>query len=387
MILDGDSHIYEESCLWEERLSRENRQFALKIEPDNLGYSCLTYQGKCLQVVVPTVPDDPSLSGRIRQRRAAGLPAESGLYDQVPRHYWDVGARATMLDTWGIDEAIVFPQFQGIIESALVHDGVGARANMEAWNRWAIEVTGATYGRLRPVGHLRMDTQLDWVVEQLRFLGDGGVRLAMFVPGLIDGKPPSHPDNDLLWREFVASGVTPVWHASVGHRFVISNADDWEPMSGVGFGMATGMLLRVASQLSLCDMVFNGVFERHPGLQVVISELGVDWLGSFLDDMDLRVEIFKKQQGKPYGILRKKPSEYFIGHVTLIASCPSDRDIETITTSGRGLAFGSDYPHGCGFVDPLRGYQKRLGDVLGALADDFFGDRLAPLVNSSAGAS
>ncbi len=123
MIIDGDSHMYELPSLWEERLSAAERHLALRIEPDELGYSFLTYAGQRLMMVVPTVPSDPGRSGEVRQRYAAGLPAVSDLYDEVPRDYWDPAARVGLLDLWGIDEAVVFPHFQVIIESALRDDG------------------------------------------------------------------------------------------------------------------------------------------------------------------------------------------------------------------------------------------------------------------------
>ncbi len=204
--------------------------------------------------------------------------------------------------------------------------------------------------------------------------------MAAFVPGLIDAKPPSHADNDVVWRAFVEAGVSPVWHPNLGHRFVIADALDWEADIPGGFGVTTGLFLRVAGQLTLCDMVFNGVFDRHPELTVVVSEFGVDWLDGFIDELDVRYETLCAQQGQAPGRLRRKPSEYFVDHVVVVASCPTGRDLDAVVRSPYPLAFGSDYPHGCGMADPVDAYRELLGDALGAATDAFYGDRLRELL-------
>jgi predicted TIM-barrel fold metal-dependent hydrolase len=351
------------------------------VDPDELGYSHLTYAGRRLHFVVPTFPMNPSASGEVRARRAAGLPCTTELYDHVPRAYWNLDARSDLSERWGVDRTILFPQFQGLIDSELLTDAEGAQANMQAWNRWVVEVIAQTKERLCPVGHVRLDGDVDWAVRQIEGLGAGGCRFAMFVPGLVGGKPPSHPGNAVVWRAFTDSGVTPIWHITMGHRFAIANIPEWESTGSGGFGPATGMFLNVASQLALSDMIFNGVFDRHENLRVVLAELGIDWIPTFLAEMDLREATTDKQRGRQRTGSHRLPSEIFKQHVTSVVSCPTDRDLSMLRQiRGEGLAYGSDYPHGCSSPEPVAQIRAEVDGVLDKDEQaEFLGGRLARL--------
>jgi uncharacterized protein len=380
MLVDGDSHFYEPSSLWRDHLSSTEKRLALSVDADELGYSHLTYAGRSLQMVVPTFPSNLNASGEVRKRRAAGLPCEKDLYDHVPRNYWDVEARLALIESWNVDRSILFPQFQGLVDSYLVDEVEAAHANMEAWNRWVVEVVEQTGGRLVPVGHVRLDADLDWAVREIRRLGAGGARFVTFVPGLVGGKPPSHPDNEVVWRAFTDSRVTPTWHITPGYRYAVANVPAWEGDSG--YSPVTGMFLNVGSQLALGDMIFNGVFDRHPDLRVLLAELGVDWVPQFLAEMDLRQRTVDRQQGHEHGAKRRSPSETFHEHVLSVVSCPTDRDIRTLLeTRGRGLAYGSDYPHGCSSTQPVAQIRAEIDGTLDqAQQSDFLGGNLAPLL-------
>lgn len=377
MLVDGDSHFYEHPSLWRDHLSSSDAHLALSVDTDELGYSHLTFSGRRLHFVVPTFPMDPSASGEVRKRRSAGKPCEKDLYDQVPRDYWDVEARSALADSWGIDRSILFPQFQGLIDTYLLDEVEAAQANMGAWNRWAVEVVQQTRGRLVPVGHVRLDGDASWAVREIEKLGAGGCRFATFVPGLVGGKPPSHPDNAVVWRAFTDSSVTPIWHITAGYRYAVADIPRWE--GDAGFGPTTGMFLNVGSQLALSDMIFNGVFARHPGLRVVLAELGIDWVPQFLDEMDMRQRVLGKQQGREDQAASRPPSEVFHEHVLSVVSCPTDRDIRTLLdTRGRGLAYGSDYPHGCSSAQPVAQIRAEIDGTLDeSQQSEFLGGNLA----------
>lgn len=380
MLVDGDSHFYESPSLWRDHLSSADTHLALSVDADKLGYSHLTYAGQSLQLVVPTFPSDPDAAGAVRKRHAAGRRCEKDLYDHVPRDYWDVEARTALIESWGVDRSILFPQFQGLVDSYLVNEVEAAHANMGAWNRWVVEVVEQSGGRLVPVGHIRLDADPTWAVREIERLGAGGARFATFVPGLVGGKPPSHPDNEVVWRAFTASRVTPTWHITPGYRYAIANIPAWEGDSG--YSPVTGMFLNLGSQLALSDMIFNGVFDRHPDLHVVLAELGVDWIPQFLAEMDLRQRNVDRHQGRERGARHRSPSKTFREHVLSVVSCPTDRDIRMLLeTRGRGLAYGSDYPHGCSSTQPVSQIRAEIDGTLDETEQaDFLGGNLGPLL-------
>ena len=60
-------------------------------------------------------------------------------------------------------------------------------------------------------------------------------------------------------------------------------------MGGSGSGKTTLLHLVAGSmvpQVALAAMLIEGVFERHPGLVLIVEELGITWLPHFLTTID-----------------------------------------------------------------------------------------------------
>ena len=96
--------------------------------------------------------------------------------------------------------------------------------------------------------------------------------------------------------------------------------------------------------LSLCDLIFSGVFERHPRLRVAIVEFELAWVPHLLSSMDYT---YRERHGE--AIYRFKdgmrPSDFFRRNVVL--SFQEDaigirlRDVIGV----ENMMWGSDYPH------------------------------------------
>jgi predicted TIM-barrel fold metal-dependent hydrolase len=121
------------------------------------------------------------------------------------------------------------------------------------------------------------------------------------------------------------------------------------PSSGYPTHYIEWSTLHVLSyQTHLVSMLVEGVFERFPGLRVVLVEGGVSWLPTLLWRLDNQYERFKKEL--PW--LTKKPSAYIRDHVR-ITSQPIERPdydrylLKTLELldAEHILMFSSDYPH------------------------------------------
>ena len=96
--------------------------------------------------------------------------------------------------------------------------------------------------------------------------------------------------------------------------------------------------------LSLCDMIFSGVFERHPRLTLAIVEFELSWAPNVLTSMDYT---YRERHGE--AIYRFKngmlPSDFF--HRNVVLSFQEDaigiRLRDVIGTDN--MMWGSDYPH------------------------------------------
>ena len=91
-------------------------------------------------------------------------------------------------------------------------------------------------------------------------------------------------------------------------------------------------------------MIFGGVFDRHPGLKVAVTENGVQWLPSLVRDME---SFFDTHGGAPVrSYLRQRPADYVAQHVFLGGSLMKRYEAEMREEVGVDrLMWGADYPH------------------------------------------
>ena len=95
---------------------------------------------------------------------------------------------------------------------------------------------------------------------------------------------------------------------------------------------------------SMCDMIFSGVFERHPGLKTVIVEFELAWAAHLVQTVDY--VYMERQEEASYRFKDGSlPSDYFHNNVYL--SFQEDpvgirvRDVIGVDN----MMWGSDYPH------------------------------------------
>jgi predicted TIM-barrel fold metal-dependent hydrolase len=119
--------------------------------------------------------------------------------------------------------------------------------------------------------------------------------------------------------------------------------------------------MAMAFQAQLVSLVFEGVFERFPGLRVVLVEGGVAWLPSLAWRMD---RLFEDMRGE-VPELRRRPSEYIHEHVWLTTQPVEEPErpeqlLEVFERIGADrLLFATDYPH-WDYDDPARAFPAPL---------------------------
>ena len=87
------------------------------------------------------------------------------------------------------------------------------------------------------------------------------------------------------------------------------------------------------------QLMLAGVFDRHPGLQFVLSEMRADWVPITLAHLDASFERGEMP-------LRKRPSEYWDQHFWTVPSSPHVCEIEMRKELGmQKMLFGVDFPH------------------------------------------
>ncbi|MHB8669945.1 MAG: amidohydrolase family protein [Acidimicrobiales bacterium] len=371
--IDADQHVFEPRTMWRDHIDPALRQEALAVEDDALGWPWLTWRGRRLYPAEPQTPRRPELIGASRLRQAAGLPPLERYDEAVPPSYEEPAARLDALDSFGVEAAVLFPNFGLVWEPMLgehPRDLPALLANLRAANRWQAEAIPAGAGRLFPVAHLSLRDPA-WAVDEIVRLGRDGLRLAMIAPAPVGGRPLSHPDLDPVWAACCDHGVTPVFHVGAfdGPLDPAWYAGDPEPVDR----LMDSVFLWVAPAVALANMILHGTLERFPDLRIGVVELTAGWVPTFLLHLDGARDFYVARHGAPFCELSLRPSEYFRRQVR-VAVLAEEGPSRLIRQAGEDLfMFGSDWPHAEGIARPVLDYESGLADLSTGARDKLMG--------------
>jgi predicted TIM-barrel fold metal-dependent hydrolase len=413
LVVDVDQHLYERADMWREYIDPSKRDLAVTIEPDDLGYWWLGVPALKRRLVLANIshPQDgimPSMGVHF-QSRARGERSSVNYTTDLPVEYWDPSARVAKLDEFRVDRAVLTPHW-GLGWGRIMRDRLDVmRANMEAWNRWAVEVRQQGGGRLEPVGHVSMKGgDPSWLESQLKYLGDNGIKAAIMTYGLQDGRRPSHPDHDRGWAAFVDNGIVPVFHVVDNDERASALPEGWSEHDDPVFSLLEVILSTVGVQATIADMALNGVFERFPTLKVACIELTASWIPGMMQGssallstsnltgtentagmvmnvngcgLDIAYHLQYAATGGHTYELEKPPSEYVRDRV--LASTMPIEPIKYYLDLGMEdmIMFGGDYPHCEGLPSPRDGFEAMVGDLPSEQAAKFYGGNAAKLLN------
>ena len=106
------------------------------------------------------------------------------------------------------------------------------------------------------------------------------------------------------------------------------------------------------SKRAIWWMIFAGVFERHPGLKLVITETPGNWFIPTAEELDGVYDWYAAKRDEPlnkalFEQVPRRPSEYMARNVFFGASFASPLEVQQAALHGLGsqLLWGSDYPH------------------------------------------
>jgi predicted TIM-barrel fold metal-dependent hydrolase len=217
-------------------------------------------------------------------------------------------------------------------------------AGLRAHNRWLAAFCAELPGRRAGIGQVLLN-DVGEAVRDVHWIADNGLRGGILLPGMPPDAPipPLHaPVYDPVWRACEERGVVVNAHGGSASP----DYGDW-PASQLLWLMETTWF----SHRPLWSLILSGVFDRFPGLRLVLAEQGSAWVRSALDAMD---QHYRSMAGGGVGELRsvgqhrleRMPSEYWHTHCYVAASFmhPADCARRELIGSDR-IMWGSDYPH------------------------------------------
>lgn len=332
-VISSDSHIIEPPTLWSERVDIKFRDSAPRVERID-GSDWWIYDGKKIG----------SVSGRKRRSgsevygdnvvESKGAVLTHSLFEDVdPAAYTpSLYIKSNLAD--GVVGAVIRPT-QGITNYC-IGDPQLFGAICRAYNDWIVQFCSEDPSQLKGIAMLNNYDLLEAVKELERAKKMG------LVGGIISCYPGAEhnyglPEYERLWSAAEQNHFPISLHVLTNHNGPY----------GVPFDR-TNYSLRVNAEywfrMSIADMIFAGVFERHPGLIVESSEHEGGWVPYFLWQMDWTYDRRIKKRLQASAIPRR-PSEYFNSNV-FVSIIFDQLAIDARETIGIDrLMWGSDFPH------------------------------------------
>lgn len=288
---------------------------------------------------------------------------------------FDPAERKRVLDLFGFSSQLVFATASlRPALSAKDLDGLyaGARAHNLAMGAFC-----SSDPRLIGVAYVPLDDASRVVAEAEAALaaGNGAIWVSA---GPAGDKSPGHPDYDPLWALLQDRRVPFVLHIGPGTKtqpkpFQNNGRERAPDLHGGGENLrfADYVMLAYAPQVFLTAMVYDGVFERFPGLKGGVIEAGAGWAPEFLRELDLAFKSFGRTD--PYlKAMTLKPSEQ-IRRAVKFTPFPGEDVGRMIRDGGADLfMFSSDYPHPEGTNDPLGRFERTLEGIDEDAKDRFY---------------
>ncbi len=351
LVLSSDSHVFEPPDLWQTRIDKAFRDRAPRIERVDGGDYIVVESDQILSGI-------GLISNAGARFEAPETISAEGRFEDVLRGGYDPAQHLKDMALDGVAGEVLYPS-QGLFYFK-VADPRLMSAIFRAYNDWLAEFCQTDPARLKGVAMINLDNVKD-ATRELERAARLGLCGAMITEYPVEDRRYDQPEYEKFWAAAAALDMPLSLHTATRRQGKIRGA-----------GPAT---LRDASSratkafypaLSLCDVIFSGVFERHPRLTLAIVEFELAWVPNVLSGMDYT---YRERTGE--AIYRFKdallPSDFF--HRNVVLGFQEDavgirlRDVIGVDN----MMWGSDYPHSESTFPQSR---KILADILAGVPQD-----------------
>src|SRR5215468_3972561 len=328
-ILSSDSHVFEPPDLWTTRIDAAFRDRAPRMQRIN-GVDQLVVEA---QQVIAGIGLISNAGARFE---APETISGRGRFEDVHRGGYDPRQHLKDMQLDGVAGEVLYPS-QGLFYFK-VADTLLMSAIFRAYNDWLAEFCRTDPARLKGIAMINLD-DVEEGVSELERAARLDLAGAMITEYPAEDRRYDQPEYENFWSAAEALQIPLSLHTATRRQGKIR---------GAGPGTLRDASSRATKAfypaLSMCDMIFSGVFERHPGLTLAIVEFELAWAPNVLTSMDYT---YRERHGE--AIYRLKdgmvPSDFF--HRNVVLSFQEDaigirlRDVIGVDN----MMWGSDYPH------------------------------------------
>ena len=287
---------------------------------------------------------------------------------------WDAAERLALLDEQKIAAEVLFPNTSPPFYPSGAVTAPGPRtadefelrfAGVRAHNRWLADFCSEAPQRWAGFAQVFLDPAfVDEVVAEVRWAKEAGLK-GVLLPN----------DHVLRMANLYYPAYDPVWAACAELELPVHRHASF-PTESVDLGGPASALVGMTemqfySVRSLGHMILSGVFERHPTLRFVLTEItSASQVPGYLAGLDMMLQVTNLGEHSPMhehiveavDALKLKPSEYFARNCFIAGPT---HDLRAAHDAGiANLMWGADVPHSEG-THPftIEAIRVMLGDL------------------------
>lgn len=362
-VVSADNHILEPRELFVTRLPKQFRDRAPRVVRGMDGGDGWTWDGS-----------PPKRTLGLEACAGRGIRVSGYKWEEILPGNYDGAAHLADMQNDGVDAAVLFPTVP--VQAYSLSDNDFALALMQTFNDWLFEdFVAAEPNRLIGLAMLPVNHTIETTLAEFeRCLAKGAKAFHI----------PTFPEIDYfnshydpLWSAAEQAGTPLCLHRTSGGK---------DPTGGFQFNVPgvnmAGTVTRFFSGVGpLTNMIYTGVFARHPKLKVMDAELNFGWIPFWRFMLD---DIFQKQKGWARFGLETLPSETLGKNVFVTVlddevgfkQVPSERYLADVAL------FSLDYPHSlCLWPDSAGHIEKLTKDLNPASKDKILSGNAVRLFN------
>ena len=273
-VISSDNHIFEPADLWTSRIEHKYRDKCPKIVPWQDGHIWM-----CDDTLGQIVGQGTNVGKRFEE------PENIKHFDEfenvrpaayIPEEY------IKDLDLDGVDVGIIYPTVSFILYNH-VKDGDLLTASFRVYNDWLAEFCSEDPKRLAGIGVINLDDVQVGLKEMARCrkLGMVGALITVYPP---EGRRYNSPEYEPLWA------LSQDLEMPLGLHAASNRWGSGENFQGAGTGRPAELAnMDYGVRMSLADMIYGGVLQRYPRLQVGTVEHELSWIPHFLEPDGLQL--------------------------------------------------------------------------------------------------
>jgi predicted TIM-barrel fold metal-dependent hydrolase len=277
--------------------------------------------------------------------RTFGIEAVAGRSIQVSGYKWedilpgnyDGAAHLADMRSDGIDASVLYPSV--VLDAYVQPDAELALAVIQTYNDWLLDdFVAADRKQLIGLATLPVNHGMETAIAEIKRCVAKGAK-GFFIPAF---PKTSYIDRhyDALWAAAAEAGTPLCLHRTFGGV---------DPLGGFQFAVpgvnVAGTVIRFFSGVyPLTNLIFTGVFARHPTLKIVDAEVNFGWVPFWKATMD---EQFTKQKGWAKFPFDRLPSETLGRNVfvTVLDDQVGFDQVRFDPQLAEMAMFSIDYPH------------------------------------------